>query len=203
VRGNARDGDAGAEIETGPKREPENALDWYDCVFLSGAAQRAVVCGKRDPDRVTDREAIYPRAEFVYDAGAIMVRDGLARRVADSPPTGFPVSGVDARHENANPNFARSRLWNRPIDKLNYRRVTVLRVDGCSHVRTLHGSRQLFVFLTVWRGSMVMSWVTDVHRGQTELVEEARLHLGGRYMTCRPDLLARPSGDGSRSASDL
>jgi hypothetical protein len=64
-----------------------------------------------------------------------------------------------------------------------------------------HG--QLFVFLTVWRGSMVMSWVTDVHRGQTELVEEAGLHIGGRYMTCRPDLLARPSGDGSRSASDL
>jgi hypothetical protein len=57
-----------------------------------------------------------------------------------------------------------------------------------------HG--QLFVFVTVWRGSMVMSWVTDVHGGQTELVEEARLHISGRYMTCRPDLLARPSVTG-------
>ena len=33
------------------------------------------------------------------------------------------------------------------------------------------------------------------HRGQTELIEEAGLHIGGRYMTCRPDLLAKPSGD--------
>ena len=33
------------------------------------------------------------------------------------------------------------------------------------------------------------------HRGQTELIEEAGLHIRGRYMTCRPDLLAKPSGD--------
>jgi hypothetical protein len=30
----------------------------------------------------------------------------------------------------------------------------------------------------------------DVHIGQTELIEEAGPHIGGRYLTCRPDLLA-------------
>jgi hypothetical protein len=94
MRGDGWNTDAGAEVEVPRSRERERPFGGDDGVFLGGAARRAAGGGQRDPDAITDAEAVDSGAERVDDAGAIMVGTvGSATSPAVAPLRDFQSVG--------------------------------------------------------------------------------------------------------------
>jgi hypothetical protein len=135
MRRDARNSDARAKLERCAGRQREDALHGNDGVFLGRPAGRALMGGQYDPDPVTSRELIDPRAKRIHDSGPVLIGDKLGTfRISPVPAAaGLPVRGVDAGENQPDAHLSGAGLRNVTVDKPQYGRVAGLVVDDCFH----------------------------------------------------------------------